>query len=68
MKTGIIAACAFPAFWIVLSLVVANTDLPVRHEPEKAGWTSVLMMAALVIPTAFVAYQGGKHDKDRHDL
>lgn len=64
LKKGIIAACAWPAFWICFALVHVNADMPIRTEPVKYGWLTVLGIAAVVIPIAFVAYIGGKNDQD----
>lgn len=64
MKTGILASCAWPAFWIVMTMTYVHRDMDIRIEPEKFGWGPVLAMACLMIPTAIIAYLGGKHDRD----
>lgn len=64
MKKGIIAACLWPAFWICYALVHVNADMPIRTVSEKWGWMTVLGVIAVVVPTAFIAYQGGKNDLD----
>lgn len=68
MKYGIIAASIYPLAWIAFSLTAVHKDMEVRTEPEKYGWNVPIGFACLLIPTALIAYQGGRRDRlDEND-